>query len=108
MFEPVLFEVGFVHEQHVTPAEYAAIAVVHRINGGVVLVVAAYRDEPQYVLCAEHVRVFLDAVIDREDRLSGRRGPLPLGWRQREAKSAGMPDTFVERFEARDGLLDQV
>ncbi len=47
MFKPQTIKVIVAHKQHITAAKHPAIAIVEGIDGRIVLVVAAQRDETQ-------------------------------------------------------------
>ncbi|MCY1222309.1 hypothetical protein D9M72_343990 [compost metagenome] len=100
-------QVGGMHEQHVAPPEHAAVAVVQRIDGGVVLVMAADRHQTQHVVAMD-LPVFVQAFEHVELGLARGRFPFALGRRQRHAEAARHPHTLVEILEAGHGLLDQL
>ena len=45
MLDVAVAHVVFVHEQHVASSKHAPVAVAERVDGGVVLIVAAQRRE---------------------------------------------------------------
>ena len=93
-------------EQHVAPPDDAAIAVVERVDGGVVLIVGAQRRQPED---PRDVRAVLGETIgDHEVGLGGRRLPDALLRAVGELEPAGFADAVVIALEAGDHRLDFV
>ena len=107
MLQPLLGHILLIHKQHIAAAKHSAIAIVHRVNRGVVLIVTAQRNQAHHVV-AVNAEVLMDAFEHREHRFAGRRRPDPLGWRQRHTETARMTNTFVIILEPGDSLLDEI
>src|ERR1700677_1219113 len=105
MLEPELAEIFFVHEDDIAASGDAAIPVAERIDGGVVLVVAANGRECERAgpLCRTG-----GMRPGNELGLAGGRVPASLRRPQGQAKAAAMTDTLVEVLDTRKHRLDGV
>ena len=98
-------------EHHAALAEDAAVAVVHAVDGGVVLVVRAGREQRENELVAHAFaglvrrRIARHGVCD-EGGLALRVGPYTFAGGVAQAESAGLGDAFVEVEEVGEDLFD--
>src|ERR1700722_11027868 len=100
--------VGHIHEHHHAASKYAAVSVIERIDGRVVLIVAAQRGEPQHRRILNWL-IFGSAREDKEIGATRWGIPDPLAWRYAQMKPTRMTNALVEAGEqSRKDLLDLV
>ena len=104
---PVLSISGFVQEHDITLAVDAAIAVGHRVERGIVLVVTANGGQPKRVRVFR-AEILAEPVEDEEVCLARRRRPDALSGGRSKVEAAGNADARVVALEDRKHILDRI
>src|SRR6202042_875918 len=87
-----------IEEDNVSLAIYPAIAVGHRIQRRVVLIVTAYCRQPQCISIAQ-VRILTEAIKNDKICLAGRRHPNTFARGRGEMESAGNANARIITLE---------